>query len=55
VRLWRGLLAVDRRTVIEDVELAEEDGAELVVARVRPRGRVLLPGGAARCVEPTSD
>ena len=39
VRLWRGLLGVDKRTVIEDIEFAEEDGgAELVVvARVRPR------------------
>jgi hypothetical protein len=36
VRLWRGLLGVDKRTVIEGIEFAEEraDGAELVVARV---------------------
>ena len=41
VRLWRGLLGVDKRTVIEDIEFAEEDGgAELVVARVRPRSGV---------------
>ena len=26
VRLWRGLLGVDKRTVIEDIEFAEEDG-----------------------------
>ena len=38
VRLWRGLLGVDKRTVIEDIEFDEEgaDGAQLVVARVRP-------------------
>src|SRR6202171_4043205 len=40
MRLWRGLLCVDRRTVIEDVEFAEDEGAELVVARVRPRSGV---------------
>ena len=42
VRLWRGLLGVDKRTVIEDIELGEEqaDGVELVVARVRPRSGV---------------
>ena len=43
VRLWRGLLGVDKRTVIEDIEFAEEDG--------RPAG-----GGAGapaqRCVAP---
>ena len=34
VRLWRGLLGVDKRTVIEDIEFDEEtDGAQLVVAR----------------------
>ena len=39
VRLWRGLLGVDKHTVIEGIEFDEEgaDGAELVVARVRPR------------------
>jgi transposase len=33
VRLWRGLLGVDKRTVIEDIEIGEEgtDGVELVV------------------------
>lgn len=42
VRLWRGLLAVDQRTVIEEIEFEEfeehdADGDILVVARVRPR------------------
>ncbi|BBY45130.1 hypothetical protein MCEL_34250 [Mycolicibacterium celeriflavum] len=42
VRLWRGLLGVDKRTVIEAVEFEEfegqdAEGAALVVARVRPR------------------
>ena len=44
VRLWRGLLGVDKRTVIEDIEFEERggraDGATLVVARVRPRSGV---------------
>ena len=41
VRLWRALLGVDRRTVIEDIEFDQEaDGAEVVVARVRPRSGV---------------
>ena len=42
VRLWRGLLGVDKRTVIEDIEFDQEgaDGVELVVARVRPRSGV---------------
>jgi transposase len=40
VRLWRALLGVDCRTVIEDIEFDQEaDGAE-VVARVRPRSGV---------------
>jgi hypothetical protein len=43
VRLWRGLLGVDRRTVIEDVEFAGDEGAELMVARVRPRSGALRP------------
>ena len=45
VRLWRGLLGVDKRTVIEDIEFDEEgaDGAELVVARVRPRSAGVAP------------
>ena len=40
--LWRGLLGVDKRTVIEDIEFDEQGagGAELVVARVRPRSGV---------------
>ena len=39
VSLWRALLGVDKRTVIEDIEFDLEgaDGVELVVARVRPR------------------
>lgn len=46
VRLWRGLLGVDQRTVIEDIEFEEAEefeefndagGGMLVVARVRPR------------------
>ena len=45
VRLWRGLLGVDKRTVIEGIEFEEfeeedADGGELVVARVRPRSGV---------------
>ena len=42
VRLWRGLLGVDKRTVIEDIEFDEDDveSAALVVARVRPRSGV---------------
>jgi transposase len=42
VRLWRGLLGVDKRTVIEDIEVDQEggDGVELVVAQVRPRSGV---------------
>jgi transposase len=44
VRLWRGLLAVDQRTVIEEIEFEEHDadgdGDTLVVARVRPRSGV---------------
>ena len=41
VRLWRGLLGVDKQTVIEDIEFDEQaGGAELVVARVRPRSGV---------------
>jgi transposase len=50
VRLWRELLGVDRRTVIEGIELGSEqpDGAELVVvARVRPRNSV--SGRCGRC------
>ena len=46
VRLWRGLLGVDQRTVIEDIEFEDAEefeefndagGGMLVVARVRPR------------------
>ena len=43
VRLFRALLGVDQRTVIEDIEVEEEDadGDTLVVARVRPRSGVV--------------
>ena len=49
VRLWRGLLGVDKRTVIEDIEFDEEgaDGAAVVVARVRP-GRGAVAAGAGK-------
>ena len=49
VRLWRGLLGVDKRTVIEDIEFDEDDAdsAALVVARVRPRSGVSCRRG--RC------
>jgi transposase len=45
VRLFRALLGVDQRTVIEDIEFEEsegedDEGAALVVARVRPRSGV---------------
>lgn len=46
VRLFRALLGVDQRTVIEDIELEEAEEFEeagagtLVVARVRPRSGV---------------
>ena len=45
VRLWRALLGVDQRTVIEDIEFEEfeeedADGDTLVVAQVRPRSGV---------------
>ena len=42
VRLWRGLLGVDKRTVVEDIEFDEQGagGAELVVA-LRPQGAVV--------------
>ena len=48
VRLWRALLGVDQRTVIEDIEFEEfeeedADGDTLVVARVRPRSGVSRP------------
>jgi len=48
VSLWRALLGVDKRTVIEDVELGdggnEHAGAEVVIAHVRPRR-----GARGRC------
>ena len=48
VRLWRALLGVDKRTVIEDIELGdggnEHAGAEVVIAHVRPRR-----GARGRC------
>ena len=56
VRLWRGLLGVDKRTVIEDIEFAEEDGgAGLVVARVRPRSGALRRCGRCRRRAPLYD
>jgi transposase len=42
ISLWRGLLGVDKRTVIEDVEFDEDE--ILVVAHVRPRR-----GARGRC------
>jgi transposase len=47
VRLFRALLGVGQRTVIEDVEFEESDdaGDTLVVARVRPRSGVSRPCG----------
>jgi transposase len=46
VRLWRALLGVDQRTVIEDIEFVDDDSdaAEVVVAHVRPRR-----GASGRC------
>ena len=45
VRLWRVLLGVDKRTVIEDIEFGEDSGdAEMVVVHVRPRR-----GAVGRC------
>lgn len=55
VRLWRGLLGVDRRTVIEDVEFAADEGAELMVARVRPRSGVARRCGRCGCRAPLYD
>ena len=42
VRLFRALLGVDKRTVIEDIEFEEDDTGDVarVVARVRPRSGV---------------
>ena len=54
-RLWRGLLGVDKRTVIEGIEFEceeEADGAELVVARVRPRSAVWGAVAAAAAGRP---
>ena len=36
-KVWRSVLGVDRTTVIESVEVDEEDGEDVVVALVRPR------------------
>ncbi|MBS4729271.1 ISL3 family transposase [Mycobacterium sp. SM1] len=50
VRLWRALLGVDRRTVIEDIEFGEDAGdGEVVVAHVRARGGARGPGRCGRC------
>jgi transposase len=47
VRLFRELLGVDRRTVIEGIELEEQADGVVVVARVRPR--VGVSGRCGRC------
>lgn len=49
VRLFRALLGVDKRTVIEDIEFKEDDAGDgaRVIARVRPRSAVLRRCG--RC------
>jgi transposase len=47
MRLWRELLGVDRRTVIEGVELEGRGDGVQVVARVRPRSGVA--GRCGRC------
>ncbi len=49
VRLFRALLGVDKRTVIEDIEFEEDDAGDgaRVIARVRPRSAVLRRCG--RC------
>ena len=40
VRLWRALLGVDKRTVVEDIEFSDGgEDAEVVVARVPPPQR----------------
>ena len=53
MRLWRGLLGVDKRTVIEHIEFDREraDGVQVVVARVRPEagfGAVVAAAAAGR-------
>jgi transposase len=56
VRLWRGLVGVDRRIVIEDVEFGEEDdGAELVVVRVRARSSASRRCGRCHTKAPLYD
>jgi len=45
VSLWRAVLGVDRRTVIEEIAFDEDE--ELVVAHVRPRTGVR--GRCGRC------
>ena len=57
VRLWRELLGVDQRTVIEGIEVEEfeeedADGDTLVVARVRPRSGVSRRCGRCGCRAP---
>ncbi|KAF3410510.1 transposase for insertion sequence element IS1557 domain protein, partial [Mycobacterium tuberculosis variant bovis BCG] len=49
MRLFRALLGVDKRTVIEDIEFEEDDAGDgaRVIARVRPRSAVLRRCG--RC------
>ena len=60
VRLWRELLGVDQRTVIEGIEVEEfeeedADGDTLVVARVRPRSGVSRRCGRCGCRAPWYD
>ena len=56
VRLWRALLGVDQRSVIEDIEFEEfeedAEGETLVVARVRPRSGVSRRCGRCGCRAP---
>jgi transposase len=47
VRRFRELLGVDRRTVIEGIELEERAGQVVVVASLRPRSGVA--GRCGRC------
>ena len=51
VRLFRGLLGVDKQTVIEGVELGQDEGglAQTVVVRVRPRSGVSRRCGRCGC------
>jgi len=57
VRLWRGLLGVDRRTVIEGIEFDEEgpEGVERLVVQVRPRSSVSHRCGRCQAKAPLYD